>query len=47
LLDFGFAFAQGIPAQFDPVGIVNDAVEDRVAQGGIPDYRRLPLFSID
>ena len=39
MLDFGFVFAQGIPAQFDPVGIVNDAVEDRVAQGGIPDDR--------
>src|SRR5689334_15634519 len=39
LLNFGFVFAQGIPAQFDPVGIVNDAVEDRVAQGGIPDDR--------
>ena len=47
LLDFGFVFAQGIPAQFDPVGIVNDAIQDRVAQSGIPDHRRLPLFSID
>ena len=37
MLDFGFVFAQGIPAQFDPIGIVNDAIQDRVAQGRISD----------
>src|SRR3954447_2435255 len=36
-LGFGFVFAQRVPAQLDPVGVVNNAVQDRVAQGRISD----------
>src|SRR3954453_17876260 len=36
-LGFGLVLAQRVPAQLDPVGVVNDAVEDRVAQGRVSD----------
>ena len=35
--------AQTVTAELQAMGIVNDAVEDRVGQGGIPKTCRLPL----
>jgi hypothetical protein len=40
-------FSQGVALEFNPIGDVNDAVQYRLGISGIPDYRRLPLFSID
>ena len=33
----GDLLAQGITAQLEPVGIVDDAIQDRVGEGGIAD----------
>src|SRR5215212_8910512 len=38
--------AQAVAAELQAMGIVNDAVEDRVGQGGIPDAFMMPPFSI-
>ena len=38
----GLAFAQRLAAEVDAVGVVNDAVEDGVGQGGIPEHRTMP-----
>ena len=35
--------AQAVAAELQAMGIVNDAIEDRVGQGGIPETCRLPL----
>ena len=38
--------AQAVAAELQAMGIVNDAIEDRVGQGGIPDAFMTPPFSI-
>ena len=38
--------AQAVAAELQAMGIVNDAVEDRVGQGGILDAFMKPPFSI-
>jgi hypothetical protein len=38
--------AQTVTAELQAVGIVNDTVEDRVGQSGIPDTFMTPPFSI-
>jgi hypothetical protein len=43
----GAPLAQAVAAELDAVGIVNDAIEDGVGQGGITEYLRVPLFRID
>lgn len=36
---------QGVAFEFDAVGLVNDAVQYRIAEGGITEHVRVPLFS--
>ena len=40
----GGFLAQGIAAQLEAVGIVDDAIQDRVGQGRIAEHHRLPLL---
>lgn len=37
VIQFGDGFAQGRPLEFEAVGIVNDAIEDGVGEGGFTD----------
>jgi cytochrome c-type biogenesis protein len=37
VIQFGDGFAQGRPLEFEAVGIVNDAIEDSVGEGGFTD----------
>src|SRR4051794_14704561 len=39
-------FSQAVAAELQAMGIVNDAIQDRVGQGGIPDAFMTPPFSI-
>ena len=36
--------AQAVAFELDAVGIVNDAVQYRIAKGGITEHDRVPLF---
>jgi hypothetical protein len=42
----GGFLAQGIAAQLEPVGIVDEAIQDRVGEGRIAEHREMPLLSI-
>ena len=41
---FGGLTAQAVAFELDAVCIVNDAVQDRIAEGGIAEHVRVPLF---
>ena len=38
--------AQAVAAELQAMGVVNDAIQDSVGQGGIPDAFMMPPFSI-
>jgi hypothetical protein len=42
----GFELAHGWPIQFQPIGIVDNAIEDSVGEGWFAEDRRVPLFLI-
>lgn len=39
-------FAHALAGQVDAIGIVNEAVEDSVGDGGVTKHCRLPPFSM-
>ena len=43
LLLAAFRLAQGLAAEVDAVGVVDDAVEDGVGDGRIAEHGKLPL----
>ena len=38
----GSLLAQAVAAQFDPVGVVDDAIEDGVSESGIAEHPEMP-----
>jgi hypothetical protein len=41
-LDKRLTFAQALTGQLNPMRPVNDAIEDRIPEGGITDHRMMP-----
>jgi hypothetical protein len=46
LCGLGAGFAQAVAGEIEAVGIVNEAVEDGVGVGRIPEYLMMPLILI-
>ena len=43
---FAGAPAQAVALELDAMSIVNDAIQDRIAESGVTEHRRIPQFLI-